>query len=69
VQSAESMNTIMATNFVMVQGVINAYGSDGSITAVSSEEDSLLWFVGSAGYIPPAQVYCELVSSDKHCSL
>ncbi len=73
VQSAESMNSIMAKNFVMVQGGITAYGSDGSIAAVSSgvsKEHGLLSFVGTE-LMTPTQVYCELVpvSSDKHCFL
>jgi len=71
VQSAESMNSIMAKNFVMVQGGITAYGSDGSIAAVSSGfSHGLLSFVGTE-LMTPTQVYCELVpvSSDKHCFL
>jgi hypothetical protein len=71
VQSAESMNSIMAENFVMVQGGITAYGSDGSIAAVSSgfpEENGWLSFVGTEN-MTPTQMYCELVSSDKHCFL
>jgi len=65
-QSAESINPIIAKYFVLTGGEITAYGPDGSLVGVSNQvannSGQLSFFRpdnGTAGC--SAKVYCELV--------
>lgn len=68
-QSAESIYSILAKNFVLADGGVTAYASDGTAVAVSYQvpsENGLLSFIRtdlSYGQpVSPAKVYCMLVS-------
>jgi len=73
-QSAESIKSIIARNFVMVEGGVTAYGPDDSIVGVSKyvpKENGLLSFLrpDNGTTVSPAKVYCKLVSFEKPSSL
>jgi hypothetical protein len=66
-QSAESINSIIAKYFVLTDGEITAYGPNGSLVGVSNQvadnSGQLSFFRpdnGATGY--SARAYCELVS-------
>jgi len=68
-QSAESIDSIVAQNFVLKDGGITAYASNGSLVGVSNPvatENGWLPFLlhDKDVTIAPAEVYCELVSSE-----
>jgi hypothetical protein len=65
-QVADSISSITAKDFDMVNGGITAYGSDGSIAGVSNtvSDNGPLSFTTSQD-ASPSQVYCEMVSSEK----
>jgi hypothetical protein len=62
--------SIIARSFVMVNGGVTAYSSDGSIVGVSksvSKQDGWLEFPRpdeNGKIVSPADVYCRLVSCD-----
>jgi hypothetical protein len=72
-QSAESMDSesIVARNFVMADGGVTAFGFDGNMVGVSkpvAQEDGWLEFSHpdeNGATVPPAKVYCKLVSCNK----
>ena len=66
-QSAKSINSIIAKYFVMTDGEITAYGPDGSLVGVSNQvannSGQLSFFrpdYGATGY-SASKAYCELV--------
>lgn len=66
-QTAESIVTILADNFVLVDGEMTAYAPDGDLVGVSKtvpSENGLLSFRTPAGNleIGVTDIYCELVS-------
>lgn len=66
-QTAESIVTILADNFVLVDGEMTAYAPDGDLVGVSKtvpSENGLLSFRTHAGNleIEVTDIYCELVS-------
>jgi hypothetical protein len=68
-QSAESINSVIARNFVLTEGELTAYGPDDSIVGVSnpvannSGQLSFLRINNDTIYHRnSAEVYCELVS-------
>jgi hypothetical protein len=68
------MDSIIARNFIMVDGGVTAYASDDSVAGVSKEvpnENGWLSFLRSDNgtTVSPAKVYCELVSSERLGSL
>ena len=68
------MKSIVARNFVMVDGGVTAYGPDDSIVGVSKyvpEENGWLSFLrpDNGTTISPAKVYCKLVGFEKLSSL
>jgi hypothetical protein len=70
-QSAESIDSesIVAQSFVLTNGGITAYASDGGLVGVSkpvSNESSWLPFLRPEVGVKlvPEEVYCELVSSE-----
>ena len=68
-QSVESIHSIVAQNFVMTDGGITAYASDGGLVGVSNlvanESGRLSFLRPDEGVtVAPAEVYCELVSSE-----
>jgi hypothetical protein len=68
-QSAESINSVIARNFVLTDGELTAYGPDDSIVGVSNPVANNS---GQLSFLRPnndtiyhrnsAEVYCELVS-------
>jgi hypothetical protein len=73
-QSAESMKSIIARNFVMVDGGVTAHGPDDGIVGVSKyvpKENGLLSFLrpDNSTTVSPDKVYCKLVSLEKFSSL
>lgn len=66
-QSNDSIDSIIAQQFVLTDGGITAYGPDGSLVGVSNpvanESGQLSFFIPDNGTTSsPAEVYCELVS-------
>ncbi|KAI9444487.1 hypothetical protein H4582DRAFT_1806987, partial [Lactarius indigo] len=69
--STESIDSIVAQNFVLTNGGITAYGSNGSPVAVSNPvatENGLLSFLlpDEGVTITPAEAYCELFNTSPH---
>ncbi|KAI9453021.1 hypothetical protein BJY52DRAFT_1290936 [Lactarius psammicola] len=69
--SAESLESIVAENFVLKDGGITAYALDGSPVGVSdavATEDgwALFALLDEGETIAPAEVYCELFSTSPH---
>lgn len=64
--------SIIARNFIMVDGGVTAIGFDGNIVGVSkpvAKEDGWLEFPHpdeNGTTVSPAKAYCKLVSSNKH---
>ena len=66
-QSTNSIDSIIAQQFVLSDGGITAYGSDGSVVGVSNrvanESGQLSFLIPDNGTtILPAGAYCKLVS-------
>jgi hypothetical protein len=66
-QSARSIDSIIAKYFILTDGEVTAYGPDGSLVGVSNHvannSGQLSFFRsdnGATGY--PTKAYCELVS-------
>ncbi|KAH9166036.1 hypothetical protein EDB89DRAFT_259404 [Lactarius sanguifluus] len=69
--TAESIDSIVAQNFVLTNGGITAYASNGSLVGVSNtvatENGWLSFLLPNEGVtIPPAEVYCELFNTSPH---
>jgi len=69
--SAGSIHSIVAQNFVLADGGITAYASDGGVVAVSKpvpNESGLLSFLrpDKGETVAPAEVYCELFNTSPH---
>ena len=67
--SAESIDSIVAENFVLTDGGITAYAPDGGLVGVSNsvatENGWLSFLLPDEGVtVAPAEVYCELVGSE-----